>query len=231
MEALPTRVAALEAELRRLKEARSTDADELARMLVRIAGAERARSMAEERAEALASRVRELEPLLDDLRRGTEATDLATRRAELAERSAADGAEALERTRVEREADRLRSTDLETKLARMRREHGEELAALRTARAESDQQSARALEEERAATMQARQRATSAEEKLAEAHQRLCRAASLIDQVERREEMAAALRARALQHARQALTGDANSAEAGAPIETLEEAEIEDLDN
>ena len=233
LEVLPARIANLEAELRRLKEARATDADELARMLVRIAAAERARAMAEERADGLATRVRELEALRDEVRRGAEAMDLATRRAELAERSAADGAEALERTRVEREADRLRTTELEAKLARMRREHGDELAALRSARADADGQLARALDEERAALVQVRQRATKAEESLAEACRRLEQATSLIEQVERREEMAASLRTRTLERTRQVLRGDACETQAGgdvAELETLGEEEIDDSD-
>src|SRR5215472_17570510 len=169
LDVLPGRIASLEAELRRLREAQGAEADEHARMLVRIAAAERARKEAEQRAESLASRVRELESMHEEVRRETTATDLATRRAELAERSAADGAEALERTRAELEADRLRSTELEAKLARMRREHGDELAALRTVRSEAEQQTARALEEERTAAAEARKRATAAEAELAQA--------------------------------------------------------------
>jgi hypothetical protein len=198
-------------------------------MLVRVAGAERSRTMAEKRAEELASRVREFESLRDEVRRREEATDMATRRAELAERSAADGAEALERARVEREVDRLRTTELEAKVARMRREHGDELAALRPARSEADAL-ASALEEERAALAQTRQRATTAEESLAEMRQRLERAMDLIEQVERREEMAAALRARTLERTRQVLRGEACDAEVGVEVETARSEEIEETD-
>jgi chromosome segregation ATPase len=231
LDALPGRISVLEAELQRLNEARGAEADELARMLVRIAAAERARAVAEERAEALASRLRELEALREEVRRGTEAIDLATRRAELAERSAADGAEALERTRAELESDRLRSMDLDAKLARMRREHGDELAALRIARSEAEQQAARAREEERTVVAQARQRAATAEECLAETRRRLGLATGLIEQVERREEMSAALRARAFERARRVLAGDIGELESEELVETLKEDEIEEVES
>jgi chromosome segregation ATPase len=52
-----------------------------------------------------------------------EAVRLAGSRVGLAERSAADGAEALQRAHTEMEADRARVVDLETKLARVKREH------------------------------------------------------------------------------------------------------------
>jgi hypothetical protein len=230
VDAVPARVASLEAELRRLKEAQDAEADEHARMLVRIAAAERARAVAEERAESLAARVRELESLGEKFRQEAEATDLATRRAELAERSAADGAEALQRTRVELEADRLRSTDLEAKLARMRREHSAEFAAMRTSRAEAERESARALEAERTAAAQTRQRATDAEASLTEAHQRLALATGLVEQIERREEMTTALRARAFARARQVLLGKVADIESGVVIETLGDDDIEEQD-
>jgi chromosome segregation ATPase len=230
MDVLPARIAALEGDLRRVTEARAAEADELARMLVRIAATERARATAEERAAALASRVQELETLRDEVRREREAMELATRRAELAERSAADGAEALERTRIELEADRLRSTELEAKLARMRREHGDELAALRTTRAEADQQAVRALEEERAAAAEARKRSIEAEAELAKVRQRCARAMDFIEEAERREEMAAALRARALERTRAVLTGNALDGESEVVVEAIEEKEIEEID-
>ena len=229
VDALPARrIATLEAELRRLREAQGAEADEHARILVRIAAAERARAVAEERAESLALRVRELESVREEVRREAAATDLATRRAELAERSAADGAEALERIRAELESDRLRSGELEAKLARVRREHAEELTAIRTARSEAEHESARALEEERAATAQARQRATVAEDLLLEARRRLACATELIEEVERREEMTASLRVRALERTKQVLLGEPAEAKAGAVLETLDEEALED---
>jgi chromosome segregation ATPase len=50
-DALTARIASLETELARLKEDREADADQVARMLVRIAAAERAKAEAEHRAE------------------------------------------------------------------------------------------------------------------------------------------------------------------------------------
>jgi chromosome segregation ATPase len=217
MEALPVRIAVLEGELARLKEERGAEADELARMLVRIAEAERARTDAEERAGTLAERVRELEAVHEDLRRGVQTMDQTARRAELAERSASDGATALERMRTELQADRSRVTDLEAKLARTRREHGEELATLRTALADAHLLTANALEEERSASARAREQAATSEASLAAARERLAQAASLVDEIERRQEMGAALLARALEQTRVVLVGEARGSASGEP--------------
>jgi chromosome segregation ATPase len=192
-DALPARIAALEADLARLTEARGVDADELARMLVRIAEAERGRATAEERAQTTA------------------------RRADLAERAAADGAEALAGARAEREADRARVTDLEAKLARIRREHGDELTSLRRAHAETDLKLARALEEERGAVARARQQAAAADLALAQAREIIASAAGLVDEMDRREEIAAALRARGLDQARRVLAGQMPEVAAAPP--------------
>lgn len=208
IDALPARIAALEDELARLKEERGAEADNLARMLVRIAEAERARTVAEDRAHELVERVRELETIREEVRRGTEALNQATHRAELAERSASDGAAALERTREELQADRARFMTLEAKLARIRREHGDELGALRAAHADANLQAARTLEEERSVGARARQQAAAAEVSLASTRERLAQAAKLVEEIERREEMAGALRARALEQTRRALLGE-----------------------
>jgi hypothetical protein len=183
--ALPARIGTLEAELARLNEERGGDADELARMLVRIAEAERARTEAEESAE------------------------MAARRAGRAEQSAADGAEALERSTAERDADRARVTDLEATLARTRREHIDELAVQRATHAEADLRAVRALEEERSAAARARQQAAAAEVELAATRKTIARATELVEEMDRREEMTSALRARALDQARRILAGDA----------------------
>src|SRR5579862_5300319 len=55
-ESSPPRMAAIAAELTRMKEERGAEADQLAKMLVRIAATERARATAEERAAAFADR-------------------------------------------------------------------------------------------------------------------------------------------------------------------------------
>lgn len=277
----PARIAALEMELARLGHARGAEADELASMLVRIAESERAKSAAEERSNALAERVRELEAqceqsrremdaMRQQTRRSAEVAEMASRRAGLAEKSAADGAAALERAGAELEADRARATDMEARLTRMKREHLAELSALRNAHDESSAVAARALEEatarastaleearaegereakahasraleeagaqaaraleeargqaarlleeagaeaaraldlERSAHAQARHRAAAAETALSGLRGVLTRAAALVDEMERREEMTASLRARALQEARRILSG------------------------
>jgi chromosome segregation ATPase len=218
LELLPARIAVLEAELVRLKDERGAEADELARMLVRIAESERAKAATEQHAEFLAERVQELEANLEQARRETaEATELVTRRAELAELSAADGAASLERMRAELHADRSRLTDLETKLARTRRERTDEQATLRAARVELEQQTARALEDERSAAARARQQAAAAEVELAAIRERLAQAVVLVEKIERREEMAAALRSRSLEQARQLLAGETVSVASSEP--------------
>jgi hypothetical protein len=224
-DALPARIAALETELTRLKEERGAEADELARMLVRIAEAERARIVAQERADALAERIRELEAMREEMRKGTEGIELAMRRAELAERSAADGADALARTRAELQASHARFVDLETKVARIRREHGDELASLRAARADADLRTARIVEEERSAAARAQQLAAAAEVGLNASRERIAQAASLVEEIERREEMAAALRVRALEQTRRVLQGD-DAAGGGATGSTAGPADL-----
>ncbi|MDP9001942.1 MAG: hypothetical protein M3O46_17720 [Myxococcota bacterium] len=218
---MPARIATLESELARLKQERQAEADNLARMLVRIADAERARTVAEGRASELTARVRELESMREDVARGTEAMNQALHRAELAEQSASDGAAALERTREELQADRARFMNLEAKLARLRREHGEELAALRSTHAEASLQAERLLSEERSTLSRVRQQATTAEVSLASSRERVAQATSLVEEMERREEMAAAIRARALEQTRRALAGEEGVDMVGDPAPLL----------
>ena len=231
IEVLPTRIDVLEAELTRLKEERGVEADEQARMLVRIADAERARSSAEARATSTQEALKELEAKLsasqrqletskDQLRRGAEVAETAVRRAGLAENSAADGAAALDRLRAELEADRARVTDLESKLARTRREHLAELASMRAAEADAAMRSARALEEERSVSARARQQAAAAEAELGVARRAIERIGGLFDEMERREELASAFRLRGLVQARRVLAGeDAGATDEGAKDE------------
>lgn len=222
MRIVPARIAALETELARLGEERGAEADELARMLVRIAEAERVRAAAEQRASVLSERVLELEAECEQsrrdleatrhlLRRGAEAAEMASRRAGLAERSASDGAAALERAGAELEADRARVTDLEARLARTKRDHATELATLRSARDEASDRATSAIEEERAAAARGLERLAAAEADLAAMHEAMAKTASLVDEMERREEMTAALRARALDQARRILAAHAGA--------------------
>jgi chromosome segregation ATPase len=66
-----------------------------------------------------------------ELAQARTAADIGASRAALAERSAADGAQALERAHAELAADRTRVVDMEAKLARVRREHGEAMEGAR----------------------------------------------------------------------------------------------------
>jgi hypothetical protein len=228
MDAAPARVAALETELARLGRERGVEADELARMLVRIAEAERAKIAAEERAGPLVERVRELEAhceqarrdldaAREQLRRGGELAEMATRRAGLAEKSASDGAAAVERAGAELAADRARVTDLEARLARTRRDHLAELATLRVAHDEENVRTARALEEERSSSESARRQASTAEAALAATQGAMARAVTLVDEMERREEMTASFRARSLVQTRRILTEPTRTLSSSAP--------------
>jgi chromosome segregation ATPase len=236
---LPARIAALEAELARLSEERGVEADSLARMLVRIAEVERARAAADARADVLAARMRELEAQSEEGRRelevaraqvqsGTEAAESAALRTEVAERAAADGAAELERAGEELDAGRARLGQLETELARARREHGDEQASSRAAQSEADLRAARTIEEERSSAARARQQAAAAEVSLAAMRDTIARAANLVDEMDRREEISAAVRLRTLDQARRLLTGEARPARSLAPAEGKADAPTQD---
>ncbi|MDP9150989.1 MAG: hypothetical protein M3O36_13750, partial [Myxococcota bacterium] len=110
--------------------------------------------------------------------------EAATRRAATAETTAQEIAAVLERTREELADARRGAFGLESMLAQARGEH------------------VQALEAERSASARARQAAAVAEEALGAARQVIAQAATLVDDLERREETATALRVRALQQAR-----------------------------
>jgi chromosome segregation ATPase len=84
-----------------------------------------------------------VQAVLVEVRQAEEAVQLATSRAVLAERSAADGATAFERLHAELESDRARVVDLEAKLARVSREHNEGMEAARREQAEAVEGAAR----------------------------------------------------------------------------------------
>jgi hypothetical protein len=86
---------------------------------------------------------RRLQALQQELGQSAEAVQQATSRAGLAERSAADGAAALQRANIELEADRARVVDLETKLARVKREHADAMERARRELAETIEAAAR----------------------------------------------------------------------------------------
>jgi chromosome segregation protein len=227
LEAAAVRIASLQAEVDRLTAERANDADTVAEMLVRIADAERAKTAANARAAEAERRAGasagELDALHEELERRLEAFDALSRRVGVAEKSAADGADALERARADLREDRTRLVDLEAKRARMRREHDEaietllsthsqEIAAAREAvrreDADAQREAALAVEQERSAAARARQQAAAAEVALTAARETIALATGLLEELERREEMVAALRARSLEQMRFALAGE-----------------------
>jgi len=70
-----------------------------------------------------------LKAALGKVKEADVAVQMATSRAGLAEKSAADGATAVQRVQAELAADRARLVDLEAKLARVKREHSDALQA------------------------------------------------------------------------------------------------------
>jgi hypothetical protein len=361
VESLPVKVASLEAELARSREARDAEADDMAAMLVRIADADRAAADAAMRADQAETRVRALEALVVELKewhppapvedprvpalcadlereraraggleeveaslreRNSElearlaevereldvtgerlsnalgAVEMQTGRAVLAEQSAADGAEALRRALAELEADRARFVDLESKLARVRRErsdaleasrrehseaveklgrehaqamdglrhdhiealealrrehesertatesrhadalreredrHAHALHALHEESAAAKRAAGRALEEERSAAARARQQIGLLETRLATMRDRIGEAAQQLEELERREEMAASLRARAIEHARSTLAAaePPGTPKMPSPAQSSEAPSLDDID-
>jgi uncharacterized protein YhaN len=103
--------------------------------------------------------------LQNQLQAAEEAVQMATSRAGLAERSAADGAAALERAHAELQADRARVVDLEAKLARLKREQSDAIEAASRDLATAVEGAAReraaeisAFEKEQAESLRARER-------------------------------------------------------------------------
>lgn len=177
-ESTATRITGLQAEIARLQAERASDADQTAEILVRIAGAERAKTEAQATLEVM------------------------SRRAELAEKSAVNATEALEQARTEHgEAiEAIRHAHVRD-VAALEARHSEALAAMRDSHV-------RALEAERSAAARARQQAAGAEVRLANARTAAAATGELLDELQRREEMAAGLRNRTIDQARRALAGD-----------------------
>jgi DNA repair exonuclease SbcCD ATPase subunit len=89
------------------------------------------------------------------------------------------------------------------------RRHAHTLSAMREEHAAARRVAGRTLEEERSAAARARQQVTTLEASLTSARAMAARAAELLDELERREEMAASHRARTLEQTRQTLAGAA----------------------
>jgi len=208
----------LQAQIGRLEDERANDADQIAEMLVRIAEAERSKTEAQATLETL------------------------SRHAELAEKSAVNAGAALDRLRADAEADRARLVDLEAKLTSMAREHGEIIDAMRRAHvedvlaletrhaealAEMRDAQVRALEEEKSAAARARQQAASAEVRLADACTAIAATGELLDGLQRREEMAAALRTRTIEQARRTLARDGAAETAPPPARPSDGPRVE----
>jgi hypothetical protein len=191
-ESVAMRVAGLQEEVDRLRAARAEEADQIADVLVRIAGAERARVAAEQRIADLEEAGRALEAQLaearaavaadasldvelqaaqercgqleseverarsqieratDAMRRAEEAAMASSRRAELAEHAAADAADSLRNARRELAAEQARVVDTEAKLAKVKREHGDALEAERRVHARQVEALTKQRDDERA---------------------------------------------------------------------------------
>jgi len=147
---VPTRLAALQAEVARLTRERAGEADDMAAMLVRVADSERARTTAVTLATQLEARVEGLESELAMLRAGTaeqqgrldearrarealeqelrgvkDAAVIAQERAVKAEQAAYGNADALARTRAELEGQIARASELETRMLRAETSHSD----------------------------------------------------------------------------------------------------------
>lgn len=88
----------------------------------------------------------------DAMRRAEEAALASSRRAELAEQAAADAANSLNRAHGELAADRARVVDMEAKLTKLKREHGDALEAERRVHAREMQAVTAQRDEERGRT-------------------------------------------------------------------------------
>jgi hypothetical protein len=94
-------------------------------------------------------------------------------------------------------------------LLALEQRHAHTLSAVREEHAATRRVAARAFEEERSAAARARQQVSTLEASLASTRGIVERATELLDELERREEMAAAIRTRTLEQARETLAGAA----------------------
>jgi hypothetical protein len=122
-------------------------------------------------------------------------------------------------------------------LPALEQRHAHTLSAVREEHAAAKRSAARLLEEERSVAARARRQVTTLEASLASMRGKVGRATELLEELERREEMAATHRNRTLEQTRQALTGAGSEpplAESPAPAPspvsdsaTLDEMEID----
>jgi hypothetical protein len=116
--------------------------------------------------------------------------------------------------------DSLRASQAEA-IDKAQATHKAVTTSLRAEHVAAKRDAARLLEEERSAAARARQLAAATELRLAATRETVTKAASLLEELERREEMATALRTRALEQTRRTLLGDAPSkAHEGGPRST-----------
>jgi chromosome segregation protein len=92
-------------------------------------------------------------------------------------------------------------------LPALEQRHAHTLSAVREEHSAAKRSAARLLEEERSAAARARRQVTTLEASLASMRGNMTRATELLEELERREEMAATHRTRTLEQTKQALTG------------------------
>jgi hypothetical protein len=115
--------------------------------------------------------------------------------------------------------------------ARAEREAAAALERLRKELALEKRELAKQLEEERSANARLKQQAAAAEVGLTAAREAAAKAAQLLEDLERREEMAAGVRARSIADAKAALTGATSSRKPPASeTPTVEVVSLEDID-
>jgi hypothetical protein len=96
-------------------------------------------------------------------------------------------------------------------------EHTRLVTALRDELATTKRQSSHAVEEERSRAAIARQETAAVEKRLAATRDTIARTRALLEDMDRREEMAAAMRIRSFEQARQALTSTEGGAQPAPP--------------
>ena len=183
---------------------------------------DRAQTRISQLAGEVADAHRELQVARAELEQQTEALEVATRHADVADKLAADGVEALAETRAALATAQIRVVDLEARLARERQEqaehvaslnagHSEMLSAILAEHAATNRDAELALEDGRSTAAEARERAELAESSLAAARGAIVSVADVLEEVARRDEIATAIRTRAIDQARQLLAGEAQS--------------------
>lgn len=216
-------MALLEAELERLRSERASEADETAGMLVHIAESERMRVSAQSQAVEAGERAGVLEARLEHAQRHIDELEI-----ELAGARSQWAASQAELTSAREQLTQMNAqlTSAHTKLTSA----GEELSSAH-AKLGSTREELTAAHAQAATT---REQLTSAQAKLAAADESMASALGMLEEIERREEMAASMRTRGLRDAVRALgrggPGPALERVSVAPESTVEIVGTHDVD-